>query len=351
LDDEDLTFITLVLDSFSYPKTGANELRRSSCVIRTPEGATAQAKAEPMTPQKFNQKFNQNLTKESQGSNKFSCFPTIEEEEDTFSDGEETFSDKEDTLSESDSEKFEFEDKTPRSSIHSTFLDEEDTLSESDSEIFEFEDQTPCSNIHSISKERGTIFSAWRPYIPPEPVFQSLSARSWWSASSLLASLSPEPTLTRISSINCSNSTMGQTPIPVSTTHTKLKMKQSPQQGWTPFKPATKCYKHNWNKPWPKSSITCKGTRNLWNEFHDRPERSKPFKPWKPQLPFSDKANRNLNTKSQNMPPETGVGNVLQPFTRCPSRIYSTTMSGTITTKTPGRKSDAGSPTKYAFGR
>jgi hypothetical protein len=34
------------------------------------------------------------------------------------------------------------------------------------------------------------------------------------------------------------------------------------------------------------------------------------------------------------MPPETDVGNAHQSFTRCPSRIYWTTMSRTITTKT-----------------
>jgi hypothetical protein len=50
LNDEDLTFITSVLDSFSYTKSGANKTREYSCVIRTLEGVTAQVKAEPMTP-------------------------------------------------------------------------------------------------------------------------------------------------------------------------------------------------------------------------------------------------------------------------------------------------------------
>ncbi len=153
-------------------------------------------------PLEFNQKFNQNLTKESQAPNKFSCFPTIEEE------GDNTFLDDEVTLSESDPEEFEFELKAP-----------------SEVDAKNAEDKTAFASIHSISKERGTIFSAWRPYVPPEPVFGSSSAQSWWSASSLMASLSPEPTLTRISLINCSNSTTGQTPIPVSTTHNKIKMK------------------------------------------------------------------------------------------------------------------------------
>ncbi len=162
-------------------------------------------------------------------------------------------------------------------------MDEEYTLSESDPEEFQFgiktpsevdaedaEDETPFASIHSISKERGPIFSAWRLYIPPEPVFRSSSAQSWWSASSPLASLSLEPTLTRISSINCSNSTIGQSPTPVSTTHTSIKMKQSPQHGWKPYKPATKCYKHNWNKPWPESNITYRRTMNSLKESQDR---------------------------------------------------------------------------------
>jgi len=106
------------------------------------------------------------------------------------------------------------------------------------------------------------------------------------------------------------------------------------QHSWKPSRPATKHCKCIWNKPWPGSSITCKGTRNWRKEFQDCPERSKPFNPWRPQLPFSDKANRNLNTKSRNMPPGADVGNTPQPFIRCPLRIYSTTMSGTITTKT-----------------
>jgi len=149
LNDKDLTFITSVLDSFSYTKSGANKMRESSCVIRTLEGATAQAKAEPMMPREFNQKFNQNSKKESQVSEKFSCFSAIEEEEDTFSDTEET-------LSESDSEEFEFEFET---------------LSEVVAE--DAEDQTPLSSVNSISQERRSTFGAWQPYIPPEPVFQN----------------------------------------------------------------------------------------------------------------------------------------------------------------------------------
>ncbi len=97
--------------------------------------------------------------KEGQASNQFSCFPTIKEEGDStfadFADEEDTFSDEEDTLSESDPEEFEFELQTP---------------SEVDAEE-DAKDRTTFASIHSISMEKGSIFSAWRPYIPPEPVF------------------------------------------------------------------------------------------------------------------------------------------------------------------------------------
>jgi hypothetical protein len=227
-------------------------------------------------------------------------------------------------------------------------LANEDILGESEEEEVDFETQSKLdteeaeedpafASIYCISQNKDpayAAFAAWQPYIPPEPVFRSSSAQSWWSDSSPLASLSLEPTLTRISSIKCLNSTIGQTSISVRTTQNNIRMKRSPRQGWKPYKPATNCYKPNWNRHWPESSIMWKRARNWRKEFHNHPEQSKPFKPWKPQLPFLDKTNKNPNTKSQNMPPETDVGNAHQPFTRCPSRTYSTMMSGTIITKT-----------------
>jgi len=111
-------------------------------------------------------------------------------------------------------------------------------------------------------------------------------------------------------------------------------MKRTPQHDWKPYKPATKCYKHNWNKHWPGSNRMYRKTRNLHNEFLDPPEQSKPFKPWKPQLPSSDRTNPNQNTRFQNMPLETDAGNDHQLFTQCLSRISSFTMSRRNTTKT-----------------
>jgi hypothetical protein len=155
LENEDLAFITSVLDSFSRPKSKSTKLNESGCAILTPEGTPMQAKAKPMTPQKFNQ----NSMIKNSATEKFNCFPTIQEE------GAGEFSEEEDTLSEIDPEEFEFE-----------------TQSEVDTE--ETGNETPFQGIYSISENRGQAFSAWQPYIPPELAFLNSSARSWWSASS-----------------------------------------------------------------------------------------------------------------------------------------------------------------------
>jgi hypothetical protein len=306
LENEDLTYITSVLNSFSNTKSGASKLNGACYEILTLEGATALAEAKHTTPQRFNQKFNQNLMMKSSATNQFNCFPTIEEE------GASEFSDKEDILSESNPDEFEFE-----------------TPSEVDAE-----DETPFTGIYSISEERGPAFSAWRPYIPPEPVFRNSSAHSWWSASLLPEYSSLEPTPTKISAITGSILTIGQTPVPVSMTHTRIRRKQTPQHDWKPYKPATKRYKHNWNKPWPKSNRMSKGTRNSLNESHDHPEQSKPFKLWKPRLPYSAKPNTNQNTKFRNMPLEIDTGNAHQRFTQCTSRICFSMTSRINTTRT-----------------
>jgi hypothetical protein len=99
LENEDLTFITSVLESFSKPKSRATKLNGSCYATLTPEGVPTQAEAKQMTPRRFNQKFNQNSMSESSATEKFNCFPTIKEEG----------ADKEDTQSEIDPENGEFE--------------------------------------------------------------------------------------------------------------------------------------------------------------------------------------------------------------------------------------------------
>ncbi len=67
--------------------------------------------------------------------------------------------------------------------------DEEDTWSKSERAEFEFKtnndvnyegpgERTIFKGISSILTETALAFSAWQPYIPPEPVFQSSSAQS-----------------------------------------------------------------------------------------------------------------------------------------------------------------------------
>jgi hypothetical protein len=79
-DNEDLTYITSILDSFSKSKSNSDQLNDSDCAIFMPEGALTRATAKQMTPPKFNQKFNQNSTIKNSAAEKFSCFPTILEE-------------------------------------------------------------------------------------------------------------------------------------------------------------------------------------------------------------------------------------------------------------------------------
>jgi hypothetical protein len=290
LENEDLAFITSVLESFSRDKSKATKPSKPFYAISTPEGAPVQTEARKMTQQKFNQ----NSTSESSATEKFRCFPTIEEE------GAGEFSDEEDTQSEIDPVKVEA--------------------------------GTPFQSIYSISEERGKPFSSWRLYIPPEPVFRNSPAQSWWSVSSPPEYSSLEPTPTRILAINYSTSGDAIKPIqiPVSTTHTKTQMKQTSQHSWKSYKPITKRYGHRWNKHWQELNRMSKRKRNL----HGHPEQSKPFKLWKPQLPSSDRTNTNPNMRYQNMPPETDAGDNHQLFTQCLSRISSSTTSRTNTNKT-----------------
>jgi len=239
LEDEDITFITSVLDSLSNTRNGASTLNRTGYEILTPEGATARAQAKHMAPPKFHQKFNQqfshNSTIKSSALHPFSCFPTI--------------------LEERSSELSEYLDEEEYDS-----LEDEDTMSESDEEA-EFKGEThndidieeanfdlASTSIYGIWQKKEQTLSAWQPYSPQQPVFRSSSAPSWWSHSSPLECSSPEPTPTRISSINYSKATTKRTPIPPSTTPIQVRSERAPQHIWKPSRPATKHCKHIWNK-------------------------------------------------------------------------------------------------------
>ncbi len=98
LEDADLAFITSILESFSRPKS----VMKPNKLFRTnfpPEGTQTQANTKLMTPPKFNH----NLTFKTSTTEKFSYFPTLEEE------GAVKFTDTEDNQSENDTEEIEFE--------------------------------------------------------------------------------------------------------------------------------------------------------------------------------------------------------------------------------------------------
>jgi hypothetical protein len=147
-------------------------------------------------------KFNHNSTIKRSTAEKFSCFPTTEEE------GSDEFADISETQSEINTEEIEFEDHP----------------------------QSICS----ITKNKKNPFAAWLPFVPkpPEPVFQNLPAQPWWPDSSAPHSSSQEPTLTTISTerynqtklrTNAPNQNQGPMPNQ-STTTTNLETMQANNQ-------------------------------------------------------------------------------------------------------------------------
>jgi hypothetical protein len=85
LDDEDLAYITTILDSFAKPKLNDPV---------SPEGAPMRAPTRPTMPPKFNQQFNQNSTSHGSEDENFSYFSNFEEKGHT--DLADYFSDQED---------------------------------------------------------------------------------------------------------------------------------------------------------------------------------------------------------------------------------------------------------------
>jgi hypothetical protein len=79
LDDEDLKYINVILDSFSRQNGNhgsPNDLRLESL---TPKDALARAFAAQRTPPEFNLKFNQNSTTRGSEEDNFSYFSNVEE--------------------------------------------------------------------------------------------------------------------------------------------------------------------------------------------------------------------------------------------------------------------------------
>jgi hypothetical protein len=273
LDDEDLAYITTILDSFSKPKL---------IDPVSPEGAPVHAPNRLTTPPKFNQQFNQNSTSHSSDDENFSYFSNLEEKghtnlADYFSDEEdnswynESFSSESDTWSQpgfDDSEDFQNQEHNPSEFDAALFGLE--TINKTS-----FEDKGETNNFNGISclsEETKLAFSKWQPFIPPEHAFQNFVAHSWPSDFSPQASSSQEPTLIQISTITTQTKL---TPAPMKQTSPTSEMAPSQLKDWHSFKPATRPFTCTWMKPWTESTKTCNKTRNSQTEFPDHPERLK----------------------------------------------------------------------------
>jgi hypothetical protein len=268
LDDEDLSYITYILNSLSKPKL--------ICPF-SPEGALTCAPTQITTTPKFNQKFNQNSTSYSSEDGDFSYFSNLEEEgqsdlADYFSDKEDESLDNEDLSSESDTW------SQPDFNDFKDFQNQEHTPSEFDPALFglktidetDFEDQGETNNLNGISclsEETKLAFSAWQPFIPPKHAFQNFAAPSWPSDFSPQASSSQEPTLIQISTIT----TTKPTPAPTRPTLPRQETPLSPLKDWHSSRPAMKPSTHNW-MPLPEFTETYSKIRNSPRELPDHPE-------------------------------------------------------------------------------
>ena len=190
LDDEDLAYITTILDSFAKPKL---------IDPVSPEGAPMRAPTRPMTPPKFNQQFNQNSMNCGSDESHFNYFSNVEEEGtselgDYFSDDEaelgDYFSDDE------EDDTWEEETLTSESNLWSqtnfnnsegNFQHLQSTLSEWDPVIsgletigearFEDDSETnKLNHISGLSEETKLALSTWQPFSPHEHAFPNCAA-------------------------------------------------------------------------------------------------------------------------------------------------------------------------------
>jgi hypothetical protein len=149
LDDEDLAYITTILNSFSKTKL---------IDPVSPEGAPAHAPTRATTPPKFNQQFNQNSMSHGSEDENFSYVSNFEEEGNT--DLADYFSNEEDDSW--DNESFSSEGDTwsqPDFDDSKNFRNQEHKPSEFDTALFRletinetnFEDQGETNNLNGIS--------------------------------------------------------------------------------------------------------------------------------------------------------------------------------------------------------
>jgi hypothetical protein len=198
LDDGDLEYINVILNSFSRQNGNhkiSNNLQLESF---TPEDALTRALAPMRTLPEFNLKFNQNSTSRGSKEDHFSYFSNVEEDGST--ELGDYFSDNEDATELGDNFSDDEEDKSwdegnlsseSKSWSHTDSNNPEENFSHSPSEsdktnfglqsITEtnFEDQggnKSFSGISSISEQTRLAFSAWQQFIPPEHAFLNSAA-------------------------------------------------------------------------------------------------------------------------------------------------------------------------------
>jgi hypothetical protein len=339
LDGGDLEYINDILNSFSKPSYNHENSRNLKFESINQEDALARAFASQKTPKQFNLKSNQNATTRGSKEDQFSDFSNIEEERtselgDYFSDEEEEDDtwDREDLTSESNPwSHTDFNDS------EANFTHSQPTLSEWDPVISgletinesKFEDDSEADQLNHISgfsEETKLAFSTWRPFIPPEPVFQNCAAQSQPLDFLSPAFSSPEPTLIQISTITTSTKL---TPPPMTQTLPQTGTSLLQPKVWPSLEPTTRPFTPTWTKFQTESKKTSSSWRK---DFPDHPEPSKHCKPLKQQSPCSTGPIQNQNTRSQNTPPVRDNGNGPQVGTTLKLRSSSITKPKRSTT-------------------
>jgi hypothetical protein len=212
LDDEDLEYINIILNSLATQNGNHKNSNNLQFESVTTEGALRRAHAPMRPPQEFNLKFNQNSTSRGSKEDHFSYFPNVEEATtielgDYFSDDEEDETWDEENLTNKShtnfnvsEENFNFSPSTL--SGWNPVISGLETINEA-----RFEDNyqaNELNHISGLSEETRLAFSTWQPFIPPEHAFQHCAAPSQLSDFLSQASFFQEPTLTQISAISTS---------------------------------------------------------------------------------------------------------------------------------------------------
>jgi hypothetical protein len=361
LDDGDLEYINVILNSFSRDQGTHKNSNNSQLESFTPEDAQACALASPRTPSEFNLKFNQKSTIRESEENYFSYFSNVEGEGtselgDYFSDNREDDTwDTEDLKSESHTwSHTDINDSKENLTSSQLTLSEWNSVISSLDTINEatFKDDYKASKLNHISdlsEETKLAFSTWQPFIPPGHAFPNCAAPSQLSDFLSQASCLQEPTLTRISTISTSTKRMSS-PMEPTSPRLVISLSQPKELRQTEFpdpseplsqqlttKPCKPFYSPTYSKtPTPRRpSFTNSSTKSALpnHEFQDLPEQSKRYKLWKQQSQGSTKTSQNQNTRFQNTPQVTDTGCEPQVYIQLKSQNYSTMKSKGNTTK------------------